>query len=114
MTDQMTMPIEPAPTEHLTVSALEQWLWSAACVIRGATDAPKFKDFILPLVFYKRLSDVFDDEFAKRVKDFDGDEEMTREIIEEDHVAALKNAQHVPIIRFYVPYAYRWEAIRNH
>jgi type I restriction-modification system DNA methylase subunit len=41
---------------------LETWLWDAACAIRGSTDAPKFKDFILPLVFFKRLSDVFDDE----------------------------------------------------
>ena len=41
---------------------LESWLWDAACSIRGAWDAPKYKDFILPLVFAKRLCDVFDDE----------------------------------------------------
>ncbi|MBP7558895.1 MAG: type I restriction-modification system subunit M N-terminal domain-containing protein [Armatimonadetes bacterium] len=41
----------------LDTSALCTWLWDAACAIRGAQDAPKFKDFILPLVFYKRLSD---------------------------------------------------------
>jgi type I restriction-modification system DNA methylase subunit len=46
----------------LDVSGLENWLWEAACVIRGPVDAPKFKDYILPLVFLKRLSDVFDDE----------------------------------------------------
>jgi hypothetical protein len=28
---------------------LETWLWDAACAIRGATDAPKFKEFILAL-----------------------------------------------------------------
>lgn len=56
----------PAPEdEKLEVSAMEVWLWDAACTIRGTTDAPKFKDFILPLVFYKRLSDVFDDEPEK-------------------------------------------------
>src|SRR6266498_1554216 len=49
----------------LDVSALEQWLWDAACVIRGPLDAPKFKDYILPLVFLKRLSDVFEDEVAR-------------------------------------------------
>ncbi len=37
-------------------------LWDAACQIRGAMDAPKFKDVILALVFLKRLSDVFEDE----------------------------------------------------
>jgi HsdM N-terminal domain len=41
-------------SEHLTISQLETWLWDAACAIRGAQDAPKFKDFILPLLFYKR------------------------------------------------------------
>jgi HsdM N-terminal domain len=49
-------------TSHLDVSALESWRWEAACVIRGLVDAPKFKDDILPLIFLKRLSDVFDDD----------------------------------------------------
>jgi len=42
--------------------SLESWIWDAACSIRGAKDAPKYKDYILPLVFTKRLCDVFDDE----------------------------------------------------
>jgi type I restriction enzyme M protein len=50
--------------KELDLPALEQWLWDAACVIRGPLDAPKFKDHILPLIFLKRLSDVFDDEVA--------------------------------------------------
>lgn len=33
----------------LDLSALENWLWDAACAIRGPADAPKFKDYILPL-----------------------------------------------------------------
>jgi len=41
-----TLPFLPADAEHLDISALETWLWDAACAIRGATDAPKFKDFI--------------------------------------------------------------------
>ena len=48
-----------------TDKSLESWLWDAACSIRGAKDAPKFKDFILPLVFAKRLCDVFDDEINR-------------------------------------------------
>ena len=35
--------------------SLESWIWNAACSIRGAKDAPKFKEFILPLIFTKRL-----------------------------------------------------------
>ena len=40
--------------------SLESWIWDAACSIRGAKDAPKYKEFILPLIFTKRLCDVFD------------------------------------------------------
>jgi type I restriction enzyme M protein len=43
------------------VKSLETWIWDAACSIRGAKDAAKFKDFILPLIFTKRLCDVYDD-----------------------------------------------------
>ena len=39
--------------------SLESWIWDAACSIRGAKDAPKYKEFILPLIFAKRLCDVF-------------------------------------------------------
>ena len=46
--------------------SLESWIWDAACSIRGAKDAPKYKDYILPLVLTKRLCDVFDDE-ANRI-----------------------------------------------
>src|SRR6267143_4405715 len=97
--------------EHLSISTLETWLWDAACAIRGATDAPKFKDFILPLIFFKRLSDVFDDEFAGQAKEF-GDEETAREVIQADHEDALKTGRR-PIVRFFVPHQYRWEVIRN-
>jgi type I restriction enzyme M protein len=48
--------------QTLEIGTLERWLWDAACQIRGPVDAPKFKDYILPLVFLKRLSDVFEDE----------------------------------------------------
>ncbi len=103
----------PTPEqEELDISTLETWLWAAACVIRGATDASKFKDFILPLIFYKRLSDVFDDEFAERVAEF-GDEETARDIIEADHEDALKN-ERPPIVRFYIPQKYSWKQLRNH
>ena len=42
----------------MDLNTLANWLWEAACVIRGAVDAPKYKDYILPLIFLKRLSDV--------------------------------------------------------
>ena len=45
--------------------SLENWIWDAACSIRGAKDAAKYKEFILPLIFTKRLCDVFDDELNR-------------------------------------------------
>ena len=110
---QTTLPFPSENKEHLNISTLETWLWDAACVIRGATDAPKFKDFILPLIFYKRLSDVFDDEFAGHIEKF-GDEAIAREITEADHADALKRDRDDSIVRFYIPQKYSWEALRNH
>ena len=107
-----TLPFMPADDERLDISALETWLWDAACAIRGATDAPKFKDFILPLVFYKRLSDVFDDEFAGYIAQY-GDEETARAIIEADHEDALRVGRQ-PIVRFYLPSQYAWRELRTH
>src|SRR2546430_4702053 len=49
--------------------SLESWIWDAACSIRGAKDAPKYKEFILPLIFAKRLCDVFDDEVNRIAKE---------------------------------------------
>ena len=109
---QKTIPFPTSDQKQLDISTLETWLWDAACVIRGATDAPKFKDFILPLIFYKRLSDVFDDEFSKHVEEY-GDEAEARKIIEADHQDALKSDRD-PIVRFYIPQEYCWDVLRSH
>ena len=111
-TAQTTLLFPSENDEHLDISTLETWLLDAANTIRGASDAPKFKDFILPLIFYKRLSDVFDDEFAKQIEEF-GDEELAREIIDLDLENALKTGDN-PVVRFYIPQKYSWEALRNH
>jgi len=41
--------------------SLENWIWDAACSIRGAKDAAKYKEFTLPLIFTKRLYGVGED-----------------------------------------------------
>ena len=53
-----------------TTKPMEQMLWDAACSIRGEKDAAKFKDYLLPLLFLKRLSDVFDDEIARLAEEY--------------------------------------------
>jgi type I restriction enzyme M protein len=56
-------------TNGNTDKSLESWIWDAACSIRGAKDAPKYKEYILPLIFAKRLCDVFDDELNRIAKE---------------------------------------------
>ena len=106
-----TLPFMPSDHERLDTGAMETWLWDAACAIRGAADAPKFKDFILPLIFYKRLSDVFDDEFAGYAEQY-GDAETAHAIIEADHANALATGE-PGIVRFYLPAEFAWHALRN-
>lgn len=79
---------------------MEQMLWDAACSIRGEKDAAKFKDYLLPLLFLKRLSDVFDDEIERLSEDY-GDRATALEIAETDH----------KLLRFYLPPEARWSII---
>jgi len=72
--------------------SLESWIWDAACSIRGAQDAPKYKDFILPLVFTKRLCDVFDDE-VNRIAENVGSRGKAFKLVVKDN----------KLVRFYLP-----------
>ncbi|WP_440955421.1 type I restriction-modification system subunit M [Methanosarcina sp. Mfa9] len=58
----------------ITLSELEQNLWGAANILRGPVDASDFKSYIFPLLFFKRISDVYDEEFKEAMED-SGDEE---------------------------------------
>lgn len=86
----------------MDISTLENWLWDAACSIRGPIDAPKFKDYILPLLFYKRLCDVYEDEIKKLSKEFEN-EQFAKEIIKSDR----------KLVRFYIPAECTWKEIRK-
>lgn len=83
-----------------TTKPMEQMLWDAACSIRGEKDAPKFKDYLLPLLFLKRLSDVFDDEIDRLAEEYD-DRDVALEIADNDH----------DLLRFYLPPEARWAVI---
>ena len=98
---------------NLTSLPLKNWLLDAANTIRGASVAPKFKDFILPLIFYKRLSDVFDDEFCKTVSKFSVVKRMPEISLKVTTKTALRAGRN-PIVRFYIPHEYHWNALRNH
>ena len=70
----------------------------------GAVDAPKFKDYILPLLFLKRLSDVYQDELERLGDEF-GNYETARHVVEDQGGHEL--------VRFYIPEAARWRTIQT-
>ena len=83
-------------SSRLTQRELETYLWGAAVVLRGLIDAGDYKQYIFPLVFMKRLSDVYDEEHAAAMEIY-GDEE--RADFPEDH-------------RFAIPVGCHWDDIR--
>lgn len=86
----------------LDIKTLEGWLWEAACKIRGEIDAPKYKDLILPLIFIKRLSDVFEDELSNLSEEY-GKITVVEELLKKDHT----------LVRFYIPEKARWKNISH-
>jgi type I restriction enzyme M protein len=98
-------------TRHSKVlgnKSMEQMLWDAACSIRGEKDAPKFKDYLLPILFIKRLSDVFDDEVARLSEEY-GDRDVALEVIESEAEQGTPPDERV--VRFYLPPAVRWAVV---
>ncbi|MBP5687735.1 MAG: SAM-dependent DNA methyltransferase [Muribaculaceae bacterium] len=63
--------------EPITLDELKQFLWAAATHLRGQIDAASYKEYIFPLLFFKRISDVFDEQYGGFVND--GGEEYAQE-----------------------------------
>ncbi|MCO5329173.1 MAG: type I restriction-modification system subunit M [Ilumatobacteraceae bacterium] len=82
---------------RITQAQLESYLWGAANLLRGTIDAGEYKSFIFPLLFLKRLSDVYDEEYAAALSE-SGDDEY----------AALPE-QH----RFMIPRGAHWADLRQ-
>ena len=86
------------PRDTLSVAQLEQYLWSAADILRGSIDSSDYKTYIFGLLFLKRLSDRFEEEAEKLVADG-----MSNEVAWNDP------DEH----QFFVPDRARWDAIQN-
>lgn len=83
---------------RITQQQLESYLWGAAVLLRGTIDAGDYKQFIFPLLFYKRLCDVFDEETVSALKLSGGDEAFA--LFPENH-------------RFQVPAEAHWREVRK-
>jgi len=82
----------------MTQKELESYLWGAATYLRGFIDAGDYKQYIFPLLFYKRICDVYDEEYEDALTESDGDLEYAA--FDENH-------------RFKVPAEAHWNKVRQ-
>jgi len=83
--------------ETITLNQLESHLWEAANILRGPVDAADFKTYVFPLLFFKRISDVHDEEYEAALEESSGDEEY---------------AQFPQNYRFQIPKDCHWSDVR--
>lgn len=83
---------------NITLSQLEQYLSKAAWILKGPVDAADFKAYIFPLLFFKRISDVYDEEYAIALQESGGDIEYAS--LPEFH-------------RFLIPDGCHWNEVRE-
>lgn len=83
---------------RITQQQLESYLWGAAVLLRGTIDAGDYKQFIFPLLFFKRLCDVYDEEKVTALRESGGDQDFA--LFPENH-------------RFQVPVDAHWLEIRK-
>jgi type I restriction enzyme M protein len=81
----------------MTLSQLKQFLWKSADILRGRVDGSQYKEYIFALLFFKRMSDIWDEEYKK--------------ILEEFHDEAIAQADYNH--RFNVPKDCRWSVIAD-
>ena len=92
----LALPLGPDPAQVVTVERLESHLWEAANILRGPVDAADFKTYIFPLLFFKRICDVWDEETAAAVEEY-GDPQIA--LFPESH-------------RFQIPEGAHWKDVR--
>jgi len=76
----------------MTQQELEKYLWGAATALRGTIDAGDYKQYIFPLLFFKRICDVYDEEFEKALEESDGDFEYA--LFSENHHFQIPEGAH--------------------
>lgn len=82
----------------MTQKQLEDYLWGAANILRGMIDAADFKQYIFPLLFFKRISDIWDEEYQEALDLSDGD--LDYAMFRENH-------------RFQIPDGCHWDDVRK-
>lgn len=85
-------------SERISLEELKSYLWESAVLLRTHIDAGSYKQYVFPLLFFKRLCDVYDEEYETALKESDGD--TTYAEFAENH-------------RFVIPKGYHWKNVRE-
>ena len=84
--------------ERMTIDELKSYLWQSAVLLRTNIDAGAYKQYIFPLMFFKRICDVYDEETEKAIAEYGDDIDLYPE--EELHT-------------FIVPKGHHWKDVRQ-
>lgn len=82
--------------EPISLDDMKQFLWGAATRLRGQIDAAGYKEYIFPLLFFKRISDVYDEQYGEFV--CEGGEDFAR-AQSEDFVIRIPDGAHWSDVR---------------
>lgn len=98
------------PDDRLDASSVGNWLWAVVSSVGGARDPKLFYRFVLPLIFYKRLSDMSEDLRSGDSRN-QGDDDAIRTLLESRLTRTVQNESLSEL--FNVPHKFRWEALRT-
>ena len=79
-------------SNRISLEELQNYLWNSAVLLRTHIDAGSYKQYIFPLLFYKRLCDVYDEEYELALEKSGGDEEFAR--FDENHSFVIPEEAH--------------------
>lgn len=81
-----------AENNQTTSTQLFNHLFEACNILRGPINQDEFKSYVTPILFFKRISDVYDEETKKALEETEGDEELAKE--PEYHSFVIPNGCH--------------------
>ena len=84
-------------SKRITIEELQSYLWNSAVLLRTSIDAGAYKQYIFPILFFKRISDVYDEECQRIIEEYADEEALD---FEENH-------------RFQVPKGAHWNDVRS-